>query len=45
MQILADAGLVSSKKIRNRVFYKLNDEQVRAFLAALSKALETPKPQ
>ena len=45
MQILADAGVVSSKKIRNWVFYKLDDEQIRTFLAALSETLETPKPR
>lgn len=32
MQILADAGLVTSKKIRNWAFYKINHAQLESFI-------------
>ena len=35
MQVLAEAQLVTSKKIRNWVFYKLDEKRVAIFLSAL----------
>ncbi|MEP0943591.1 MAG: helix-turn-helix transcriptional regulator [Rhizobiaceae bacterium] len=43
MQILADAGLVTSKKIRNWVFYKLNADRVSEFLTNLQGAIGKPE--
>ena len=45
MQVLAEAGLVTSKKIRNWVFYKLDEHRIAVFLNALEVAIgshETP---
>ena len=39
MQVLASAKLVTSKKIKNWVFYKLDKEQVAAVLKELSDTL------
>lgn len=39
MQLLAAAGLVSSKRIRNWVFYKLKDEEVSSVLKGLQDVL------
>lgn len=41
MQILAEAGLVSSKKIRNWVFYKLQTENLSVALAQLQGLVAT----
>jgi len=47
MKTLAEAGLVTHKKIKNWVFYKPDHEAISALLKALSIALphglETPK--
>ncbi len=40
MKILADAGLVSSKQIKNWVFYKPQSERLKAAISALQNMLE-----
>ena len=42
MQVLAGAGLVTSKKIRNWVFYKLDEDRVAEFLTALKNSISNP---
>jgi ArsR family transcriptional regulator len=39
MQVLAAANLVTSKKIKNWVFYKLDKEKVAALLDSMSQSL------
>ena len=43
MQVLAEAGLVTSKKIRNWVFYKLDEQRVATFLTALEASIGNPE--
>ncbi|SNZ06085.1 ArsR/SmtB family transcription factor [Cohaesibacter gelatinilyticus] len=40
MKILQEAGLVESKKIKNWVFYKLQEEQLDGLLEAVKKAVQ-----
>ena len=40
MQVLAEAGLVTSKRIKNWVFYKPDRVRMTATLAALGAALD-----
>ncbi|WP_370399898.1 ArsR/SmtB family transcription factor [Sulfitobacter sp. JB4-11] len=42
MQVLAEAGFVNSKKIRNWVFYKLDQKKVSTFLDDLKGSLVAP---
>lgn len=43
MQVLAEAGLVTSKKIRNWVFYKLDEQRIAIFLSALEGSIGSPE--
>lgn len=43
MQVLAAAGLVTSKKIRNWVFYKFDERKISILLGALEESLGTAK--
>ena len=43
MKILLDAGLVSSKQIKNWVFYKPDRHNLKKHLSALSKLLQTER--
>ncbi|KXU94246.1 ArsR family transcriptional regulator [Caballeronia megalochromosomata] len=43
MQTLAKAGLVTSKKIKNWVYYKLDDASVERFLGDLGQVLRRPR--
>lgn len=42
MQVLAQAGLVTSKKIKNWVFYKLDADQLANLLGALANEFSAP---
>jgi ArsR family transcriptional regulator len=43
MQALANAGLVTSKKIKNWVYYKLDDAAIERFLGDLGQVLRRPR--
>lgn len=43
MQVLAEAGLVTSKKIRNWVFYKLDEQRIAVFLSDLEGSIGSPE--
>lgn len=43
LQALAEANLVTSKKIKNWVYYKLNDRGIDDLLVVLSRALNRPE--
>lgn len=42
MQVLAEAKLVTSKKIRNWVFYKLDVQQISHFVGTLDETFRAP---
>jgi ArsR family transcriptional regulator len=42
MKILQEAGLVDSKKIKNWVFYKLQEDRLNKLLEAVEKAVQKP---
>jgi ArsR family transcriptional regulator len=45
MKVLTEAGLVTSKQIRNWVFFRPCQKTIAESLAVLSAKLETPRPR